>query len=50
MGYIRDSIEKAGRSLDDLSLIVNTHNHYDHTGGNRYFNLEVAMHENLKFL
>jgi glyoxylase-like metal-dependent hydrolase (beta-lactamase superfamily II) len=24
---------------------VNTHNHYDHTGGNKYFNLEVAMHE-----
>ena len=24
---------------------MNTHNHYDHTGGNRYFNLEVAMHE-----
>jgi glyoxylase-like metal-dependent hydrolase (beta-lactamase superfamily II) len=45
MGYIRDSIEKAGLTMDDLSLIVNTHNHYDHTGGNRYFNLEVAMHE-----
>ncbi|MEN6573873.1 MBL fold metallo-hydrolase [Methanobacterium aggregans] len=44
MGYIKDSIKKAGINPDDLSLIVNTHNHYDHTGGNRCFNLEVAMH------
>lgn len=42
--YLIDSISKAGLSLDDLNLIVNTHNHFDHMGGNRCFNLEVAMH------
>ena len=42
--YIKDSMKKASISVDDLSLIVNTHNHYDHIGGNRCFDLEVAMH------
>ncbi len=46
MDYILKSIKESGRSVDDLSLIVNTHNHYDHIGGNRYFDLEVAMHTN----
>jgi hydroxyacylglutathione hydrolase len=42
--YIKDSIKAADILVDDLSLIVNTHNHYDHIGGNRCFDLEVAMH------
>jgi hydroxyacylglutathione hydrolase len=42
--YIKDSMKKAKISIDDLSLIVNTHNHFDHIGGNRCFDLEVAMH------
>ena len=42
--YIKDSMKNAGLSVNDLSLIVNTHNHYDHIGGNRFFDLEVAMH------
>ena len=42
--YIKDSMKKAKISVDDLSLIVNTHNHFDHIGGNRCFDLEVAMH------
>jgi hydroxyacylglutathione hydrolase len=46
MDYILKSIEDAGSSVDVLSLIVNTHNHYDHIGGNRYLDLEVAMHQN----
>lgn len=44
MQYIFNSIKKAGLNLEDLSLIVNTHNHYDHIGGNRYLDLKVAMH------
>ncbi len=46
MDYILKSIQEAGKDVDDLSLIVNTHNHYDHLGGNSHFNLEVAMHKN----
>jgi hydroxyacylglutathione hydrolase len=42
--YIKETMKKAGVSVDDLSLIVNTHNHYDHIGGNRCFDLDVAMH------
>lgn len=45
LDYILGSIEQAGINSDDLSLIVNTHNHYDHVGGNRYLDLKVAMHQ-----
>jgi hydroxyacylglutathione hydrolase len=46
MNYILKSIKDAGGSVDDLSIIVNTHNHYDHIGGNHYLDLDVAMHTN----
>ncbi len=42
--YIRKSLKSAGISIHDLELIVNTHNHYDHIGGNKCFDLKVAMH------
>lgn len=45
MDYILESIQQAGINPEDLSFIVNTHNHYDHIGGNRYLDLKVAMHE-----
>ena len=45
MKYIFESLKKADYNPDDLSLIVNTHNHYDHIGGNRYLDLKVAMHK-----
>lgn len=42
--YIRKSLKDAGINIQDLELIVNTHNHYDHIGGDKYFDLKVAMH------
>ena len=42
--YIKSSMESAGINIEDLSLIVNTHNHFDHIGGNKCFDLDVAMH------
>lgn len=42
--YIKSSMESAGINVEDLSLIVNTHNHFDHIGGNKCFDLDVAMH------
>lgn len=43
--YILDSLKKAGVLPQDLSLIVNTHCHYDHVGGNRFFDAKIAMHK-----
>lgn len=43
--YLRDSLKKANLNISDISLIVNTHCHYDHVGGNRYFNSKLAIHE-----
>lgn len=43
--YILSSLKKARYNPSDLSLIVNTHNHYDHIGGNAYLDLKVAMHQ-----
>lgn len=45
IAYFYDSLKNAGITKEDLSLIVNTHNHYDHVGGNRYLDLEIAMHQ-----
>ncbi|WP_176720314.1 MULTISPECIES: MBL fold metallo-hydrolase [Methanobacterium] len=43
--YLRESLKKADLNISDISLIVNTHCHYDHVGGNRYFNSKLAIHE-----
>lgn len=45
MDYIFNSLKKAQYDPHDLTLIVNTHHHYDHLGGNRYLDLKVAMHQ-----
>lgn len=45
MDYIFNSLKEARYDPKDLNLIVNTHNHYDHIGGNRYLDLKVAMHQ-----
>ena len=43
--YVRESLKKANLNISDISLIVNTHSHFDHVGGNKYFNSKLAIHE-----
>jgi len=43
--YVLNSLKKANLSPSDVSLIVNTHCHFDHVGGNRYFDSKLAIHE-----
>ncbi|WP_296798076.1 MBL fold metallo-hydrolase [uncultured Methanobrevibacter sp.] len=44
--YLISQIEKYGVKKEDISLIVNTHCHFDHIGGNYLFeDAEIAVHE-----
>ena len=44
--YLISQIEKHGVKREDISLIVNTHCHFDHIGGNYLFeDAEIAVHE-----
>lgn len=44
--YVLNSIKNAGFNIaEDIKRIVNTHCHFDHTGGNRFFNAKIGIHE-----
>ena len=44
--YLISQIEKHGVKREDISLVVNTHCHFDHIGGNHFFeDAEIAVHE-----
>jgi glyoxylase-like metal-dependent hydrolase (beta-lactamase superfamily II) len=44
--YVLNSIKNAGFNIaEDIKQIVNTHCHFDHTGGNHFFNAKIAIHE-----
>ena len=43
--HVRESLKEANLDISDISLIVNTHCHFDHVGGNKYFNSKLAIHE-----
>ncbi|MBE6505803.1 MAG: MBL fold metallo-hydrolase [Methanobrevibacter sp.] len=44
--YLISQIERHGIKREDVSLVVNTHCHFDHIGGNYLFeNAEIAVHE-----
>ena len=43
--YVRESLKKANLDISDISTVVNTHCHFDHIGGNRYFKSKLAIHE-----
>lgn len=43
--FIYSKIREIGIEPDDINLIVNTHCHFDHVGGNDFFpNAKVAIH------
>lgn len=43
--YVLNSLKQANISIPDISMIVNTHCHFDHVGGNKYFDSKLAVHE-----
>jgi glyoxylase-like metal-dependent hydrolase (beta-lactamase superfamily II) len=44
--YVFNSIKKAGFNMvEDIKRIINTHCHFDHTGGNHFFNAKIAIHQ-----
>ncbi|MBM4240969.1 MAG: MBL fold metallo-hydrolase [Euryarchaeota archaeon] len=44
--YILNSVKKAGLRVEDISMVLNTHCHFDHTGGNPYFpSAKIAIHK-----
>ncbi|MGC9517823.1 MAG: MBL fold metallo-hydrolase [Methanomicrobiales archaeon] len=43
--YIMNSLEQSDLSLEDISLIVNTHCHYDHAGGDHLYSQKIAIHQ-----
>lgn len=45
-GYLHSAIKDTGINPDDIDLIVNTHCHFDHIGGNHFFpKAKVAIGE-----
>jgi len=44
--YILNSIKKASLRVENLSMVLNTHCHFDHTGGNICFpSAKIAIHK-----
>ena len=42
--YLNSQLSEIGLSLEDIDLVVNTHCHYDHVGGNYLFpNAKIAI-------
>ena len=45
-GYLESCIKELGINIDDIDVVVNTHCHFDHVGGNKFFpNAKIAIGE-----
>ena len=45
--FLYDVLKECGKTKEDISMIVNTHCHFDHVGGNYLFpDAKVAIHKN----
>ncbi len=43
---LRDTLKIMGRKLEDFRQVINTHEHFDHIGGNGYFfDAKIAAHQ-----
>ncbi|MDR1819664.1 MAG: MBL fold metallo-hydrolase [Methanobrevibacter sp.] len=46
MNYLDSKLKELSMGKEDIEMIVNTHSHYDHIGGNYLFdNAKIAIHE-----
>jgi glyoxylase-like metal-dependent hydrolase (beta-lactamase superfamily II) len=48
MELVKEELSRLGVSVKDIDLVINTHGHYDHAGGDSYFSAEgcpIACHE-----
>lgn len=44
--YLFSKLRENGVEPDDIEMVVNTHCHYDHIGGNQFFpNAKIAIHK-----
>lgn len=44
--YLFSKLEENGVSPEDIDMVVNTHCHFDHIGGNHFFpNAKIAVHK-----
>ncbi len=41
--WLEDGVRQAGFSVDDVQLVINTHLHFDHAGGNTYVDADDVV-------
>jgi glyoxylase-like metal-dependent hydrolase (beta-lactamase superfamily II) len=45
--WLEDGVREAGFSTDDIQIVINTHLHFDHAGGNTYVDAEGVIRPSL---
>lgn len=46
---IRNRLKEIGVDVDDIKYVINTHMHWDHTGGNRFFEKSTFIVQNEEY-